>query len=115
MRQGRQSLNASPEIDSIDQDIADLNVLVGSPGQRRRSRKNRADDSDIVEDEDGNLHRQESILSGSFYKGGARRNSSLIKKEMRASGNNQVTVNTVAPGDANQHDKFLDEVLQNQI
>lgn len=34
---------------------------------------------------------------------------------MRASGNNQVTVNTVAPGDANQHDKFLDEVLQNQI
>jgi hypothetical protein len=45
-------------------------MLAGSPGQRRRSRKNRADDSDIVEDEEGNLHRQESILSGSFYNKG---------------------------------------------
>jgi hypothetical protein len=56
-------------MDSIDQDIADLGGLIGSPGRRRsQKKKNRnAEDSDIVEDEDGNLHRQESILSGSFY------------------------------------------------
>lgn len=70
------NLNQSPGLNdkadsvmnSIDQDIADLGGLIGSPAQKRRSRKNRNDDdSDIVEDDEGNLHRQESILSGSFY------------------------------------------------
>jgi hypothetical protein len=41
-------------------------VLIANPTRRSISKKR----NQIEEDEDGNVYRQESILSGSFAKGG---------------------------------------------
>lgn len=82
------------DLDSIDQDIMDLNILQ-SPQQRRRSSKKQRpdDDSNIIEDAEGNLQRAESILSGSFRG----RNPSGLR--INKNGSAGATTNAVAPGD----------------
>lgn len=97
-------------MDSIDQDIMDLNILATSPQQRRRSNKKTRpdDDSQIVEDDEGNLQRRDSMLSGSFYQKQRGGGSGLrVKKDSNAG----ATTNVVSPGDQANHDQFLDDML----
>lgn len=66
-----------------------------NPNRRSISKRNRGQ---IDEDEDGNVYRQESILSGSFAKGGRRSfNNSPLK------GND----NSIKPVEMQAHDIFL--------
>ena len=97
--ESRSPLKDPSALDSIDQDIMDLNILQSPQQRRRSSRKQRPDDdSNIVEDGEGNLQRAESLLSGSFQKRGG--SSLRIKKELSAG----ATTNAVAPGDQAAHD-----------